>query len=270
MSIERLAHQVTIMGILNVTPDSFSDGGHYNEVEAALVQVEKLLADGATVIDVGGESTRPGASFVSEEDEIARVVPIIRAIKENYDCLVSIDTYKTGTARAALEAGADILNDVWAGLYDGAMLALAAENKVPIILMHNQKEERYADVVGEVKNFLAERAQAALDAGVSADKIWLDPGFGFSKNVQHNLDLLQGLDQITSLGYPVLFGISRKRVVDYLLGGNSLPTDRDQATAALSAWAIQKGCKMVRVHNVAANRDIVKVWDQLVNGGSNG
>ncbi|MFI3087874.1 dihydropteroate synthase [Streptococcus sp. 2022WUSS037] len=270
MSIERLAHQVSIMGILNVTPDSFSDGGNYNEVEAALVQVGKLLADGATVIDVGGESTRPGASFVSEEDEIARVVPIIRAIKENYDCLVSIDTYKTGTARAALEAGADILNDVWAGLYDGNMLALAAEYKVPIILMHNQKEESYVDVVGEVKNFLAERAQAALDAGIAADKIWLDPGFGFSKNVQHNLDLLQGLDQITGLGYPVLFGISRKRVVDYLLGGNSLPTDRDQATAALSAWAVQKGCKMVRVHNVAANRDIVKVWEQLTKGGKHG
>ncbi|WP_105209443.1 dihydropteroate synthase [Streptococcus suis] len=270
MSIQDLANQVTIMGILNVTPDSFSDGGNYNEVEAALVQVEKLLADGATVIDVGGESTRPGASFVTEEEEIARVVPIIRAIKENYDCLVSIDTYKTGTARAALEAGADILNDVWAGLYDGEMLALAAEYQVPIMLMHNQKEESYTDVVGEVKSFLVERAQAALDAGIAADKIWLDPGFGFSKNVQHNLDLLQGLDQITGLGYPVLFGISRKRVVDYLLGGNSLPTDRDQATAALSAWAVQKGCKMVRVHNVAANRDIVKVWDQLVNGGANG
>ncbi|HEL2459860.1 TPA: dihydropteroate synthase [Streptococcus suis] len=270
MSIEQLANQVTIMGILNVTPDSFSDGGNYNEVEAALVQVEKLLADGATVIDVGGESTRLGASFVSEEDEIARVVPIIRAIKENYDCLVSIDTYKTGTARAALETGADILNDVWAGLYDGEMLALAAEYKVPIILMHNQKEESYEDVVVEVKNFLAERVQAALDAGIAADQIWLDPGFGFSKNVQHNLDLLQGLEQITGLGYPVLFGISRKRVVDYLLGGNSLPTDRDQATAALSAWAVQKGCKMVRVHNVAANRDIVKVWDQLTKGGKHG
>ncbi|HEL9644580.1 TPA: dihydropteroate synthase [Streptococcus suis] len=270
MSIEQLANQVTIMGILNVTPDSFSDGGNYNEVEAALVQVEKLLADGATVIDVGGESTRLGASFVSEEEEIARVVPIIRAIKENYDCLVSIDTYKTGTARAALEAGADILNDVWAGLYDGEMLALAAEYQVPIILMHNQKEESYEDVVVEVKNFLAERAQAALDAGISADKIWLDPGFGFAKNVQHNLDLLQGLDQITGLGYPILFGISRKRVVDYLLGGNSLPTDRDQATAALSAWSVQKGCKMVRVHNVAANRDIVKVWEQLTKGGKHG
>lgn len=270
MSLEQLARQVSIMGILNVTPDSFSDGGNYNELEAAVAQAGELLAAGATVIDIGGESTRPGATFVSEEEEIARVVPIIRAIKARYDCLISIDTYKTETARAALEAGADILNDVWAGLYDGEMLALAAEFGVPIILMHNQKEEVYQDVVGEVKEFLLQRADVAREAGVAADKIWLDPGFGFSKNVQHNLDLLQGLDQLTNLGYPVLFGISRKRVVDYLLGGNSLPTDRDQATAALSAWALSKGCKMVRVHNVKANQDMVKVWDQLLAGGKNG
>lgn len=270
MSLERLAKQVSIMGILNVTPDSFSDGGSYNEIETALAQVGRLLAAGAKVIDVGGESTRPGATFVTEEEEIARVVPIIRALKEKYDCLISIDTYKTGTARAALEAGADILNDVWAGLYDGKMLALAAEYQVPIILMHNQKEESYQDIVSEVRDFLVQRAQAALAAGVAPDKIWLDPGFGFSKNVQHNLDLLQGLDQLTNLGYPVLFGISRKRVVDHLLGGNTLSTDRDQATAALSAWAIMKGCKMVRVHNVEANNDLVKVWDQLISGGENG
>lgn len=270
MSIDNLHQQVSIMGILNVTPDSFSDGGKFNEVEAALAQAEELLAAGAQVIDVGGESTRLGAEFVSQEEEIARVVPIIRAIKERFDCLVSIDSYKTGTARAALEAGADILNDVWAGLYDGEMLALAAEYQVPIILMHNQAEEVYEDIVQEVRDFLAERAQAALAAGISADKIWLDPGFGFAKNAQHNLDLLQGLEQITGLGYPVLFGISRKRVVDHLLGGNTLVTDRDQATAALSAWAISKGCKMVRVHNVQANRDLVTVWDQLVNGSKNG
>lgn len=141
MSLERLAKQVSIMGILNVTPDSFSDGGSYNEIETALAQAGRLLAAGAKVIDVGGESTRPGATFVTEEEEIARVVPIIRALKEKYDCLISIDTYKTGTARAALEAGADILNDVWAGLYDGKMLALAAEYQVPIILMHNQKRK---------------------------------------------------------------------------------------------------------------------------------
>lgn len=264
MKVDEITNQVSIMGILNVTPDSFSDGGAYTDVNRALAQVEQLIAAGATVIDVGGESTRPGAEFVSEKEEIERVVPIIQAIKSRFDCLVSIDTYKTGTARAALEAGADILNDVWAGLYDGEMFALAAEYQVPIILMHNQKEEGYTDIVEEVTRFLSERAKAALAAGISSDKIWLDPGFGFSKNATDNVTLLQGLDKITELGYPVLFGISRKRVVDYLLGGNTLPNERDQATAALSAWAIMKGCKMLRVHNVAENRDIVRVWSQLV------
>lgn len=266
MTIENLANHVSIMGILNVTPDSFSDGGRYVDIDVALAQVEQMIADGAEIIDVGGESTRPNADFVSAEEEIARVVPVIRAIKETFDCLVSIDTYKTATAKAALEAGADILNDVWAGLYDGQMLELAAEYNVPIILMHNQTEEVYQDIVGDVRDFLSQRAEAALAAGVSADKIWLDPGFGFAKDAQQNLDLLQGLEEVTALGYPVLFGISRKRVVDYLLGGNTGAMERDEATAALSAWAIMKGCKMVRVHNVAANRDLVKVWAQLVKG----
>lgn len=252
-----------IMGILNVTPDSFSDGGHFDSIADALKQAEQLLADGAHVIDVGGESTRPGASFVTAEEEINRVVPIIKAIKERFNCLISIDTYKTETARSALEAGADILNDVWAGLYDGQMLALAAEYQVPIILMHNQKEELYTDVVVEVRDFLKERANKALEAGLAKDLIWIDPGFGFAKTAEQNITLLKGLDDIVGLGYPVLFGISRKRTVDYLLGGDTKPLERDQGTAALSAYAIQKGCHMIRVHNVAANRDIVKVLSQL-------
>ena len=158
----------------------------------------------------------------------------------------------------ALEAGADILNDVWAGLYDGQMLALAAEKNVPIILMHNQKEEVYNDVTEDVCTFLSQRAQAALEAGVAKDNIWIDPGFGFAKNVQHNIDLLKGLDKVVALGYPVLFGISRKRVVNYLLGGNTQAKDRDQGTAALSGYAVTKGCQIVRVHNVDVNHDIVK------------
>ena len=267
-------HEITgkacIMGILNVTPDSFSDGGDFDTVEDALAQVERMIAQGAaiidvggestrpSIIDVGGESTRPGAEFVTEEEEIARIVPVIQAIEAKYDVLISIDTYKTATARAALEAGADILNDVWAGLYDGQMLALAAEKNVPIILMHNQKEEVYNDVTEDVCTFLSQRAQAALEAGVAKDNIWIDPGFGFAKNVQHNIDLLKGLDKVVALGYPVLFGISRKRVVDYLLGGNTQAKDRDQGTAALSGYAVSKGCQIVRVHNVDANRDIVK------------
>lgn len=257
-----IAGKACIMGILNVTPDSFSDGGDFDTIEDALAQVERMIAQGASIIDVGGESTRPatrlGAEFVTEEEEIARIVPIIQAIKAKYDVLISIDTYKTATARVALEAGADILNDVWAGLYDGQMLALAAEKDVPIILMHNQKEEIYNDVTDDVCAFLSQRVQAALEAGVAKDNIWIDPGFGFAKNIQHNIDLLKGLDKVVALGYPVLFGISRKRVVDYLLGGNTQAKDRDQGTAALSGYAVSKGCQIVRVHNVDANRDIVK------------
>ncbi|MGE9905209.1 dihydropteroate synthase [Streptococcus alactolyticus] len=253
-----------IMGVLNVTPDSFSDGGSYITVEKALKQAEQMIAAGAQVIDVGGESTRPGASFVDAEEEIHRVVPVIKALKERFDVLVSIDTYKTQTARAALEAGADILNDVWAGLYDGDMLALTAEKKVPIMLMHNQKEESYQDITQDVCDFLSQRAQAALEAGVPAECIWLDPGFGFAKNEQQNVELLKGLDKVCQLGFPVLFGISRKRTVDYLLGGGTLASERDMGTAALSAWAIAKGCQMVRVHNVDLNRDLVRVISQLV------
>ena len=253
-----IAGKACIMGILNVTPDSFSDGGDFDTIEDALAQVERMISQGASIIDVGGESTRPGAEFVTEEEEIARIVPIIQAIKEKYDVLISIDTYKTATARAALEAGADILNDVWAGLYDGQMLALSAEKNVPIILMHNQKEEQYNDVTENVCTFLSQRTQAALEAGVAKENIWIDPGFGFAKNVQHNIDLLRGLDKVVGLGYPVLFGISRKRVVDFLLGGNIPAKDRDQGTAALSAYAVSKGCQIVRVHNVEANRDVVK------------
>lgn len=257
-----IAGKACIMGILNVTPDSFSDGGDFDTIEDALAQVERMIAQGASIIDVGGESTGPatrlGAEFVTEEEEIARIVPIIQAIKANYDVLISIDTYKTATARVALEAGADILNDVWAGLYDGQMLTLAAEKDVPIILTHNQKEEVYNDVTEDVCAFLNQRAQAALEAGVAKENIWIDPGFGFAKNVQHNIALLKGLDKVVGLGYPVLFGISRKRVMDYLLGGNIPAKDRDQGTAALSGYAVSKGCQIVRVHNVEANRDIVK------------
>lgn len=253
-----------IMGILNVTPDSFSDGGEYTDVEKALQQVKEMISQGAKIIDVGGESTRPGYDFVEAKDEIERVVPVIRAIKEKYDVLISIDTYKTQTARAALEAGADILNDVWAGLYDGQMFDLAAEYNVPIILMHNQEEEVYQNVTQEVCDFLSERAKLALEKGVPKENIWIDPGFGFAKNAEQNLELLKGLEAVCQLGFPVLFGISRKRTVDYLMGGNTKALDRDEATAALSAYALSKGCQIVRVHNVEANRQIVSVIEQLM------
>lgn len=256
--------KAVIMGILNITPDSFSDGGSYITVDSALEQAGKMIEAGVDIIDIGGESTRPNATFVTAQDEIDRVVPIIKAIKAHYDVLISIDTYKTETAKAALEAGADILNDVWAGLYDGQMMALAAEKGVPYILMHNQEKEGYANVTEEVATFLQDRVQVALDSGIAKEAIWIDPGFGFAKSAQDNVELLKHLDRITGLGYPVLFGISRKRTVDALLGGGRAMEDRDQATAALSAYAVLKGCQMVRVHNVEANKDVVAVISQLV------
>ncbi|HHL0514014.1 TPA: dihydropteroate synthase [Streptococcus agalactiae] len=254
-----------IMGILNVTPDSFSDGGSYTTIDSALNQVGEMLEQGVAIVDIGGESTRPGAVFVTAKEEIKRVVPMIKAIREVYpDLLLSIDTYKTEVAQAALDAGVHILNDVWSGLYDGKMLSLAAERNVPIILMHNQEEAVYQDIKKEVCEFLLERAERALEAGVSKDNIWIDPGFGFAKTEEQNLELLKGLEQVCDLGYPVLFGISRKRTVNYLLGGNREVTERDMGTAALSAWAIAKGCQIVRVHNVEVNKDIVTVISQLV------
>lgn len=252
-----------IMGILNVTPDSFSDGGQYINIEQALQQVANMLNQGAKIIDVGGESTRPGATFVSAEEEIARVVPIIKAIKEKFDCLVSIDTYKSQTALAAMEAGADIINDVWGGLYDPQILQVAIDFNAPIILMHNQQEAVYQDIVTEVGQHLIVCADKAIQAGVPKENIWIDPGFGFAKNAQHNITLLKGLSHICQLGYPVLFGISRKRTVGTLLDERP-PQQRDKGTAALSAWAIAKGCQIVRVHNVEENADVVKVISQLV------
>lgn len=253
-----------IMGILNVTPDSFSDGGRYVNIDKALEQVELMLKQGAKIIDVGGESTRPGATFVSAEEEIARTIPIIKAIKEHFNCLISIDTYKAQTARAAIQAGADIINDVWGGLYDPEILQVSVDYNVPIILMHNQKEANYHDIVLEVEQHLMMCVNKALVAGVLKDNIWIDPGFGFAKDAQQNIKLLKGLDQICQLGYPVLFGISRKRTVGALLGDEPVPEQRDQGTAALSAWAISKGCQIVRVHNVEKNADIVTVISQLV------
>ncbi len=202
-----IAGKACIMGILNVTPDSFSDGGDFVTIEDALAQVERLVAQGASIIDVGGESTRPaGAEFVTEEEEIARIVPVIQAIKAKYDVLISIDTYKTGTARAALEAGADILNDVWAGLYDGQMLALAAEKNVPIILMHNQKEEKYSDVTENVCTFLSQRTQAALEAGVAKENIGLILALVFLKMFNTILTCLGAWTKLLDLGILFFLG----------------------------------------------------------------
>ncbi|MEC0302351.1 dihydropteroate synthase [Terribacillus saccharophilus] len=257
-----LSKQTLVMGIINVTPDSFSDGGSYTDVEAAVKQAQKLAAEGADILDVGGESTRPGYEPVSADEEIARVVPAIQAIKEVVDLPISIDTYKAKTAEAAIKAGASIINDIWGAKYDPDMAHVAARLGVPIILMHNREEANYNDLIPDMIADLEKSIQIALDAGVKREDIWLDPGIGFVKSFEENMSAMRGLDKVTTMGYPVLLGTSRKRFIGTVL---DLPADqRDEGTAATTAFGITKGIHMVRVHEVKQTARIVKMMDALV------
>ncbi|TCI33120.1 dihydropteroate synthase [Exiguobacterium sp. SH4S7] len=258
-----------IMGILNVTPDSFSDGGRYNAVEQALEHAKRLVQDGADAIDVGGESTRPGAQFVTADQEIARVVPVIRRLKEELDVLISIDTYKPIVARAALEAGADIINDVWGSKWDDQSMAeVAKEFNVPIILMHNRDNRNYGHFIEEVVGDIQESIAIARAAGVRDDQIWLDPGIGFAKDYNQNLELMNRLDVITNLGFPVLLGTSRKSFIGQTL---DLPTEeRVEGTVATTCLGIAKGCAWVRVHDVLENKRASRMMDAMLGGGQVG
>ncbi|OGX79192.1 dihydropteroate synthase [Exiguobacterium sp. SH0S1] len=258
-----------IMGILNVTPDSFSDGGRYNAVEQALEHAKRLVQDGADAIDVGGESTRPGAQFVTADQEIARVVPVIRRLKEELDVLISIDTYKPIVARAALEAGADMINDVWGSKWDDQSMAeVAKEFNVPIILMHNRDNRNYGHFIEEVVGDIQESIAIARAAGVRDDQIWLDPGIGFAKDYNQNLELMNRLDVITNLGFPVLLGTSRKSFIGQTL---DLPTEeRVEGTVATTCLGIAKGCAWVRVHDVLENKRASRMMDAMLGGGQVG
>lgn len=258
-----------VMGILNLTPDSFSDGGRIGDVDDALEQVRAQIRAGADLVDIGGESTRPGAYRVPAEEQKRRVLEVIRRIRSEVsgEVPVSIDTTLWAVAEAALEAGADLVNDVSAGRDDPAMLAGVAAAGVPVVLMHMQgspetmnEAPRYVDVVTEVADFLAERAQAARDAGVATDSIVLDPGIAFGKTPAHNLRLLRHLDRITGLGYPVLLGVSRKQYMGDLFP--ELPPDElVPATVAATALGVWAGVRLLRVHDVAANRQAADtVW----------
>ncbi|MBN6035088.1 dihydropteroate synthase [Amycolatopsis sp. 195334CR] len=256
------------MGVLNVTPDSFSDGGRYLDLDAALAHAREMWARGADVIDVGGESTRPGASRVDAPTEIQRVLPVIRALAEE-GMVLSVDTTRAAVAAAAVDAGARIINDVSGGLADPDMAKVAAAAEVPWVLMHWRGHSRemtklavYADVVAEVRAELSERVDAALAAGVAEDAIVLDPGLGFAKQAEHDWALLHGLDSVLSLGFPVLVGASRKRFLGRLLssaGEPRPPAGREHATAAVSALAAAAGAWGVRVHEVGASLDAVTV-----------
>jgi dihydropteroate synthase len=253
-----------IMGILNVTPDSFSDGGHFFSQQDALRQAMRMIADGADIIDVGGESTRPGAQPVSVAEELERVVPIIELIRNETDTPVSVDTSKAEVMKAAVAAGASMINDVAALAEEGA-LSMAAELQVPVCLMHMQgkprtmqKAPQYNDgVVSEVKRFLAERVGMAVDAGISGSSLIIDPGFGFGKTLQHNYELLNRLSELQSLGLPILVGISRKSMIGNLL--NAGMEERLPGSLAAAVLAMERGASIFRVHDVAETRQALTV-----------
>lgn len=270
LSEERLA-AMQVMGIVNVTPDSFSDGGRYFEAGAALEHVRRLIADGADILDIGAESTRPGSDPVGVDEEIARAVPLIRAIRAESAIPISIDTMKPQVARAAIAAGADIWNDVAALGFSDDAAATAAELGCEVVLMHMQGEPRtmqadphYEDVVAEVCAFLVERADQAMAAGVAREKIWLDPGIGFGKRVEHNLGLLAHLDRVVSLGFPVLLGVSRKRFIASLDPAAGAALDgRLAGSLAAGLAGAAAGVAALRVHDVAETVQAVKVWDAI-------
>ena len=256
-----------IMGILNVTPDSFSDGGQYSGLDDALQQVERMLAEGADIIDIGGESTRPGSDPVAAAEQIQRVIPVITAIRQQLKSaiLISIDTTSSAVAKAALAAGANIINDVSAGQDDPAILDLAAQTCAPIILMHSrgapktmQDNPYYEDVVQEIIKVLQQRIDAALKAGIKKENIALDPGIGFGKRKQDNLDLLAHLDAIVALGFPVLLGASRKRFMGALCNVEE-PSELVTATAVTTALGVMAGVRIFRVHDVKENRQAADV-----------
>lgn len=260
--IINLDERTYVMGILNVTPDSFSDGGNYNEVEAAVKRAKEMVEEGADIIDIGGESTRSGAEFISEEEEINRVVPIIKAIKEELDVLISIDTYKSKTAEEAIKAGADIINDVWGFKKDKNMASIAVKYNVPCILMHNRENNNYKNLMKDVLEDLVESINIALDAGVKREQIILDPGIGFAKDYEQNLIVMNNLEKIVSIGFPVLLATSRKSMIGLTL---DLPVDkRVEGTIATTVIGIMKGCKMVRVHDVLENKRACIMTDKIL------
>ncbi len=257
-----------VMGIVNITPDSFADGGQHFDLDAAVAHGLKLAGEGADILDVGGESTRPGADAVPLEEELRRAIPVIEALHARCDAVISIDTSKPDVMRAAIKAGAGMINDVYALRREGA-LDTAASLGVPVVLMHMQGEPGsmqdapdYDDVFGEVHRFLAERIFAAEMAGIDKKRIVIDPGFGFGKTVQHNLQLLAQLQRFTELGVPVLAGLSRKRTIGELTGHDD-PQQRVHGSVAAHLIAAQRGATLLRVHDVAATVDALKVWNAV-------
>jgi len=263
-----MRRRTAVMGIVNVTPDSFSDGGKYFSSDRAVAHGEQMARDGADLIDVGGESTRPGARPVTAEDELDRVIPVIRGLRRRLSIPISIDTTKSCVARAALDEGADLINDISALGFDPAMASVVAAEKVPVVLMHMQGTPRtmqqspvYEDVVEEVKSYLQDRVRFAVEAGVEAGRIVVDPGIGFGKNLAHNLALLRGLSALAALGRPLLVGTSRKTFIGKILDAG--PEDRLEGSLAAAVAAVLAGANIVRVHDVKEAARAVRIGDAL-------
>lgn len=262
-----VADSTYIMGILNVTPDSFSDGGKYNDADAALRQTEKMIAEGADIIDVGGESTRPGYQKITDEEEIQRTTEIIKLIKERFNIPVSIDTYKSKVALAAIQAGADLVNDIWGLKYDEALAKVIASSGVACCLMHNRKDTNYDNFMEDVKADLRESLKIAKDAGIAENKIILDPGVGFAKTYENNLEVICKLRELEELGFPLLLGASRKSVIGFAL---NLPVEeRLEGTLATTVLGVMAGCAFVRVHDVLANKRAIQMVKEIRGGWKN-
>ena len=246
-----LEHEFYVMGILNVTPDSFSDGGKYNDMDHALKQAERMVEEGAAILDVGGESTRPNHIKITSAEEIERVCPVIEALKTRFDVPISLDTYKSDVAQAGIEAGADLLNDIWGLKWDGTMAKVIAEAGIPCCLMHNRKDTNYQNLIEDVLADLQESADMALAAGIAREHIILDPGIGFAKDLDQNLSVMKHVGRLKELGYPVLLGTSRKSMIGLTL---DLPvTEREEGTMTTSVMGLMAGCSIFRVHDVKTN-----------------
>ncbi|SDI12807.1 Dihydropteroate synthase [Alteribacillus persepolensis] len=254
-----------LMGILNVTPDSFSDGGRFNELSKAVERAQEMVEQGADIIDIGGESTRPGYTKVEIEQECSRVVPVIEAVASQVDVPISIDTYKAETARQALKAGASIINDIWGAKGDPEMAEVAAQYDVPIIVMHNRDNTDYQDLIADIIADVRESIDICKQAGVKDNRIILDPGVGFAKTYHQNLEVMRRLEEFTELGYPVLLGTSRKSIIAQTL--NLPANERVEGTGATVSLGIEKGSDIVRVHDVLEMSRTVKMMDAMLGKG---
>jgi len=253
------------MGILNVTPDSFSDGGNYNQLDNALFRAEEMIRQGTDLLDIGGESTRPGYTRLSDEEEICRIVPVIRAVRERFEIPVSVDTYKGNVAEAAVQAGAHMINDIWGFRHDEKIRKVVAESGAACCLMHNRLQPKYQNFLPEVLEDLKESIALARKAGVREDRIMLDPGVGFAKTYEQNLAVIRHLEELQTLGFPVLLAASRKSLIGQTL---DLPVDqRLEGTLALTVMAVLKGCSFVRVHDIVENKRVIQMTEAVLAGG---